>query len=363
MMAWTPVSEAAAALGVSERTIWRRIKADSIPTKSEQGRTFVGIDPEELESDSVRHLSHVAAAQLSMRKLDADTLGEMLDVIRDFRELLQAQHKRARRSARFATVMCVLALAGAGLLGWYHLQTTQRMTTDQGKALADLRAEHDQSIINLREQAAAQTAAAQARLEEVQNLRQQHAAQTEQLAALESSRSAIQAQMDARLAEMQTSVVQDKAMLVERDAQLGRLRATVDELQQELQLVDRRHAELRNADQQMLAAMRRSAAHSRGMAEGLRIHVENQARIEQQLRRELATARAGVINQVSPPADPHDEAVRKAIWSTMLSDDQPVEKGPVGWNFIMRRCLESWMTGNTDTDPAPAQLASASDRN
>lgn len=358
MMAWTPVSEAAAALGVSERTIWRRIKADTIPTKSEQGRTFVGIDPEELESDSVRHLSQVAAAQLSMRKLDADTLGELLEVIRDYRESLQVQHKRSRRSARLATMMCMLAMAGAGFLGWYHLQSTQRLNSRHVNALADLRAEHDQSIIDLREQAAAQTAAAQARLEEVQNLRQQHATQTEQLAAIESSRNAIQSQVETRIAEVQKSAAQDKAMLVERDAQLGRLRATIDELQQELQLADRRNTDLRSVDQKMLAAMRRSAAHSRGVAEGLRIHVENQTRIEQQLRRELAAARAGIINQISPPADPHDDAVRKAIWSGMLNDNQPADKGPVGWNFIMRRCLQSWMTGGSEPS-APAQLASA----
>ena len=95
-MAWMPVAEAAARLGVSERTIWRRIKSESIPSRSEAGRTLVDLEESDASADGLH------GAELHSRAADDDALAAVMAELAELREANAREFRYARRGKRAA---------------------------------------------------------------------------------------------------------------------------------------------------------------------------------------------------------------------------------------------------------------------
>lgn len=79
-LTWHSVAEAAELTGVSERTLWRRIRADEIPTRTtEDHRRLVGLRPEDLSASSAKLATVAASASGAMRA--AYSLSDAIKVI------------------------------------------------------------------------------------------------------------------------------------------------------------------------------------------------------------------------------------------------------------------------------------------
>ena len=143
-MAWMAVAEAAASLGVSERTIWRRIKSKSIDTRGENGRTLVQLPTGENGEGTDQKLSNVSVAHFSMRKFEDDRTSEMLALLSDYRASFDSQISAMRRSLRWLTALvCLLVMMVAGG-AWYHVTTQTKVMDSHRIAINDLNSEHQQ---------------------------------------------------------------------------------------------------------------------------------------------------------------------------------------------------------------------------
>lgn len=125
-----PVEAAASNLGCSVRTVYRRIKAGEVQTRHVGDRVEVAVDVPDTDGQTDRRLTDIAAASLTMRRMDADTVA----VIRqDFRDNLSV----ARWTA-LATSVLVLAAIGVIARGGYrwhlsdlnHVQTASVLKAD-----------------------------------------------------------------------------------------------------------------------------------------------------------------------------------------------------------------------------------------
>jgi len=79
-LTWHSVAEAAQLTGVSERTLWRRIRADEIPTRTtDDHRRLVGLRPDDLSASSAKLATVAASASGAMRA--AYSLSDAIRVI------------------------------------------------------------------------------------------------------------------------------------------------------------------------------------------------------------------------------------------------------------------------------------------
>ena len=111
------VTEAAAHLGCTERTIWRKLRSGQLTRVERDGRMGVEIDgetPAERVSDIADNLSRVGAASAVARSRDADILSAVLSDARSSRRL-------AWTGTAVASLATVGALTVVALLAWtYH---------------------------------------------------------------------------------------------------------------------------------------------------------------------------------------------------------------------------------------------------
>jgi hypothetical protein len=117
-LTWHSVAEAASLTGMSERTLWRRIRADEIPNRTtDDHRRLVGLRPEDLSVTSGKLATVASAASGAMRA--AHGLTEALRVIEaqaaDRIARADAATReasdRARASERSASLWRALAVA------------------------------------------------------------------------------------------------------------------------------------------------------------------------------------------------------------------------------------------------------------
>lgn len=125
-MEWMPVEAAASSLGCSVRTVYRRIKAGEVQTRRIGDRVEVAVEASDTDGQNDRRLTDIAAASLTMRRMDADTVSA---IRQDFRDNL--------RVARWTALgTSVLVLASVGLLAWggyrWHLADLEHVQTVAG---------------------------------------------------------------------------------------------------------------------------------------------------------------------------------------------------------------------------------------
>lgn len=359
-MAWMPVAEAAASLGVSERTIWRRIKSDTIPSKSDRGRTLVALDDPDPDADPVRQMSHVAAAQLSMRKLDADTLSEVLAVMTDYRTSFDDEIRRVRRGARFAGVVAtVLLLALCGGV-WYHMDKLGRLDRDRADALNDAALQHESAIASVREEAARAEGLAGGRAGEIETLRNAQADYRTRADSAESSREQLQASIAKEVTGIREAMSGHQQQLDQRDAQIAQLTKEADGLRKELTHETKVHYTVRRQLEKAGEAARRSAARQAGALAGLKRYVDTQHAELTRLRHDLADARLALgLPDSLPTAAPANRS-REAILQSVInpSQGQPGVSEP-DWLDTLRSWFTAWITGPIDEADATSDLAQA----
>lgn len=362
MTAWTPVSEAAAMLGVSERTIWRRIKSETIDSRSENGRTLVKLDDEDSEFP-LQHMSSMAAAQLSLRKLDVDGLNDVLAMVRDYRSTLESEARRARRSARFASLLTLAAAIGLVVGGWYHLREVRRMGDDHAGAMADLRVQHTEAVADLKAHAERDRALAADRGKHVEHLKELSSEQQSQLAMTEKTQKVFTEEMDTRLSEFARIATADKDALSKREKELTELRDQITALESSMDRTVESNRRIRDLEHKYTEAVRRSASHSRGMAKGLEIHLAYQKDIERQLRDELAQLRK-TTGGGAVPMDSHAVA-RDELLSSLIDQRSTANSGSTvknapandtGLRLIWRHLRESL---SPETESADSEMVLA----
>jgi len=104
-MAWMIPSQAAAALGCSERTIRRRIDDGSLATRRHQGKIEVSVQAADKAAD--QQLADVAAGLA----IQAQQYGQRFDAVLDKMAGAATEDRRAARNARLGASAAVLTLA------------------------------------------------------------------------------------------------------------------------------------------------------------------------------------------------------------------------------------------------------------
>ena len=129
-MSWMTQTEAAAALGCSNRTIRRRIRAGMLKTRREGRNILVDVDTDRAVATVTqvgRQLAEVGAAAAIQKKHDADTLSTMQATFADTlaalsasRSILEKQTILTRRSARAAWTTAAILTLVIFTGGWYY---------------------------------------------------------------------------------------------------------------------------------------------------------------------------------------------------------------------------------------------------
>lgn len=351
MTAWMPVSEAAALLGVSERTIWRRIKSESIDSRSENGRTLVRLEHNEETDGPLRHITPLPTGQLHATLPDAEGLSDIVSMVREYRSTLELSARRARRSARLAGVLAVLAVAATAVGGWYYVNDLKRIEREHAQALADLRVRHVNELAEQKAQTERDSVLAVERGRQVEHLQRLTAEQRAELSQVATHREKLTSTIDTRLAEFSKIASADKAMLANRDKEVEQLRDQVESLEDRITRMDDSARRVRDLERKYTEAVRRSASHSRGLVKGLQIHLAYQKEIERQLRSELDMKRdqnttlAGADRKPGSGKD-NDHIELLSALVNQSQDHHPdymrTEEPVVGWRLIWRHVRETF---------------------
>jgi hypothetical protein len=343
-MAWKPVAEVAAAMGVSERTIWRRIKANTIESRNENGRTLVYIEEPDPETDPVRQLSHVAAAQLSMRKLDADTMTDVLAVLKDYRTSFDLEIARARREARWGLVTAVVLLVAVAAGVVYHTQKVKDLRDDRQTALelqqAELIAKHQEAIGGLKTRAAEAQAQAEALASEVETRRRTEVEHLTRLASAVSAQETLHSETQECLADLAGTITATDQRALAAAAEADALRAEIAALQTQLHQKSLAVEKHQRMAERVASALGRSAAMSNGEAAGLRIYIN---RLEEQLARLQGTS----DSLEESPAESSRTPTREAILRSLLNEEEESPRASTGdplWLFsVADDLLKAWL--------------------
>ena len=432
-MAWMSVADAATVLGVPERTILKRVKAKTIESRKDHGRTMVRIEVPKPDNASTRELSTIEDAEmagftgteLSMRKLNAGAVSEVLAVLSEYRVSCDEEIARSRRTTRWVGAVAVGLLIAIGACVWYYTTTLGEIRYEHAVAVSNLNSAHQEALGQYREQAARADGLSTARAAEIETLQQIENKHQEQFAVVETSRNRLQDTIDERLTGFQTitaaqqalyksfqqtmnerlaetnaTIAAQQAAVETREEKLAQLQKSIEKLQADLH---EKELELRNEELVFQAvqkqsgkineAIRRSAARSIGMAEGLRLNINQQQEMIQRLREELAesqTAReAAIALEASGPTRNGDEVevenarMRQLLWDSLIdstaehggtSDDAGIENGgvkrdgmdpPVGktqssvssttspWTDVLESCFRLWLFGPSDSAKLP----------
>lgn len=366
-MAWMAVAEAAASLGVSERTIWRRIKSNSIESRGENGRTLVQLGHGESIDEASQPLSRMAFTQVALRNGVTDPAPEFLAVLSDLRASFDEQIAATRRSVRFLTgVVCMLIVVlGAGT--WFHFDQQAQANWQHSKALSDLKDEHQEEVDELVTAHQSELAAqgqnlalaegqASARLEELVSLRDTSAKLNESLSSIESSRTSLETAVTTQAGAFEASTAKQLAGIAERDKEIRALRDQIGVLKEDLQeAVFLGDARMSQSDK-VTEYIRRSAARSIGYADGVRQHLAYRAQKEKELMDEIARLRRGHGPSIESPQD------REDIWSSTIGDlgldaSHSDASSSVSIRTILLDCFNAWFFGRDQLD----SFASASD--
>jgi excisionase family DNA binding protein len=371
-MTWMTVGEAAAVLGVSERTILRRVKAATIESREVDGRTMVcidhveqmdpsGVSGRELSPVETARLSRIAAAQLHMRRLDADAISDALSVLSDYRLSFDEQITRSRRTTRVTLAFAAVLLIALGAAAWYHATTIADLRQDETKAMFELERTHQEQAGKLaieREKALAQYESrsahaqglAEARAKEIERTQQAVTEREQQLAQAHAEREVLRSKMDDQVASFQTTLTSQEASreklqtglqeqltaaqatlarqlaaIESRDQEISALRKEITQLRGELVEKASTYQTLREQSERVTAAIRRSAARSIGQAEGMRLHIAEQQEALRALRERLAEAIAASPDE---RAQEQGDDPRQEIWESLLNGQDVNGSGP-----------------------------------
>ncbi len=239
-MSWMTQTEAAAALGCSNRTIRRRIRGGMIKTRREGRNILVDVDTDQAVATVTqvgRQLAEVGAAAAIQKRQDADTLTAIQSTFTDAlatvsacRESIEHEAARTRRAAwiGWLTALALLvALSGGGWL--YHTSEVQHLNELYGlqDTMAGKQAEADTAMMT----------AEVRHIGEMAQVKARHEGETEVL------RESLSHERR-RAAEIEEQYAIQGRSLSERAAALERAAADLDRRTAQ---VDRLAADLRNA--------------------------------------------------------------------------------------------------------------------
>lgn len=361
-MAWMPVAEAAARLGVSERTIWRRIKSETIPSRSEGGRTLVDFDPSLQDGAHSTYFSHSESAAPARDPLSHDALHETVASLGDQQVRLATELKRVRRErGLLMALVAVLGIAVAiGL--WQQRTTVQEVRAKLDRALAQDDENPTEPLLAIQAETARANATAAAQADELSRLREGADGLRTELAKLVASRDELQCIIDERLeavgAELARRTDSDSAW----DAERAALARTIDELRASLHQKEIIQLAAQQQSERITEALRRHAAKNAGLAEGLRIHIDLQQQVLAQAQAELDDLRAVLAGAASTDNPLHELALRRSMRAAVFgapsgADSATANRGlaVASWQAPLARMtarLRSWVT-TQDPSPAP----------
>jgi len=170
-MSWSSVSKAAATLQISERQLYRRIRAGTLETARQGGRTLVDVpDTTDGLTSAVDKMSQVAAASTITHDRNVRQTSELTSVLSNVVLRAEKAETRAYQVVRWSvgTVAAVMVTT-VGAAVWAGLQFHQTVLGHQVE-VSTMTAEHTESRVALEgrlgsvqatveEQAAALTAA------------------------------------------------------------------------------------------------------------------------------------------------------------------------------------------------------------
>jgi len=362
-MAWMPVAEAAARLGVSERTIWRRIKSETIPSRSDHGRTLVDLDEQAALAEGASGFA--LRADLGGRDTDDEGLSALVAELAQFRATGEHEVKRARRSARAALAL-VAVLAGAlGLGVWYHGRTVERLRLEGAQALGEQARLHGEALSAAAATRAREATAVEARSAELALARQSLADQRAGVDALAASNNALQCLVDERLDELSTGLAQWSIAGSGSGAERDQLTKTVEELRATLHQKDVALLVTQQQSDRIIATLRRHAARSAGLAEGLQIHVGWQQQAIARAQAELNELRAvlagspgqeNVLNELALRRQLRDSVLQGPFATDAIAANRAVTMASPGEHILhtfsrLRHWFAQWSSSGSANGP------------
>jgi len=147
------VEEAATMMGVSVRTVWRKLKADELQSHKQGGRVMVDVtDLTDCDTarDTGRQMTQVAAAQLAIRHQDSERWERTLAEFRRFEDTLRDEMRLVSRGRQVAigAVIGLVAILGAVAGGgaWWHRDQQAVAEREHGLAVAEMREQHVEQV-------------------------------------------------------------------------------------------------------------------------------------------------------------------------------------------------------------------------
>jgi hypothetical protein len=145
-LTWHSVAEAAQLTGMSERTIWRRVRADEIPNRTtDDHRRLVGLRPDDLSTSTAKLATVAASASGAMRA--AHSLSDAIRIIeaqtadRIARADQRAQEaagqaQRAERAVRVWRAVTVALSLGVAAVAFLSRQPSTAVAQTDSEAVA-----------------------------------------------------------------------------------------------------------------------------------------------------------------------------------------------------------------------------------
>lgn len=150
---YLPLSDAATALGVTTKTVRRRIKENKLEIREDNGQVLVAVDESVLKRGNGIQLAPEVFEQLAERRKDSDMndrrltlISEQLASFRSFHDSVQQELSRSRLLHGIAWSGCIVLLLGLGIGAYLHRDTLALERSTGTEQLASAELEHQQNL-------------------------------------------------------------------------------------------------------------------------------------------------------------------------------------------------------------------------
>jgi len=212
-MEWISISKAAQSLGVTDRTIYNRIKAGSVEhRKTPMGKAEVFIDPMKPVSDATEDLRRIVAAEVAMKGVSANTLQKTTEAFQSMHDTMEATVRRVQFRADIAWVLMLSALGVLVWGGWHYRGKIADADIQHTEDVAKMQGDHNGQVVELES----------AHRSDLEQIAAGHREQTDQADA-EHQRQIAQAQAVADRAEGRAVVLADQITVLREELSQERM--------------------------------------------------------------------------------------------------------------------------------------------
>jgi len=146
-MQFVTLTEAAARLGKTERTLWRWVADKKVETQRQGNKILIGVDDTDTVRDTILKIASVTDSQMDLRDREFEANGRLLSVVEELNVTLRSELQASRLSSRALTVFAFVLLVVMAVGGYMHRDILSDTDTAHSDQLTTIASQYDHQLL------------------------------------------------------------------------------------------------------------------------------------------------------------------------------------------------------------------------